>query len=89
MISFRPHSRLLDALYRSLRLRASRPFFLALALFLVHPALCFSQQEMQDRDRQDSFVTPGKPEIFVRWTDRKITIDGKLNEEAWKDAEPY
>jgi hypothetical protein len=30
-----------------------------------------------------------KPEIYVTWTDQKIKIDGRLDDEAWQRAVPY
>lgn len=42
-------------------------------------------QDMQS----DSTLTSANIELFVRWTDKKINIDGVLDEDAWNDAEPY
>jgi hypothetical protein len=37
----------------------------------------------------DSLHAPERPDIFVRRTDKKITIDGVLDDAAWSGAEPY
>ncbi|RQW10014.1 hypothetical protein EH222_03050 [candidate division KSB1 bacterium] len=37
----------------------------------------------------DSSLASIKPEIFVTWTDKKIVVDGVLDESAWDDARPY
>ncbi len=37
----------------------------------------------------DTVFSDIKPEIFVTWTDKKINIDGVLDDDAWNDAQPY
>jgi hypothetical protein len=49
--------------------------------------LLFAQHQVGNRS--DSSLTSKKIEIFVRWTDKKIIIDGILDEEAWNDADVY
>lgn len=45
--------------------------------------------QTQANNPTDSLDVSKKIELTVRWTDKKIKIDGILNEEAWKDAEVY
>ncbi|RPH90027.1 MAG: hypothetical protein EHM72_19645, partial [Calditrichaeota bacterium] len=37
----------------------------------------------------NSLQSADKIEIYVRWTDKEIKIDGRLDEEAWNEALPY
>ena len=37
----------------------------------------------------DTSFSPTKPDIYVTWTDKKITVDGVLNRQAWSDAKAY
>ena len=56
-------------------------------LFNIQPSL--PQEVIQSSTQKDTLDVSGKIEIFVRRTDRKVTIDGVLDEDAWKDAAPY
>jgi hypothetical protein len=67
--------------------RDSVYFVLFLALGI--PVRLPSQTPMQDISQPDSIGRTGKIELYVRWTDKKIEINGILDEKAWDDAEVY
>jgi hypothetical protein len=48
-----------------------------------------AQKPVQLGSQTVSIDTSGKIELYVRWTDKTIQIDGVLDDEAWHDAEPY
>ncbi|MBN2412781.1 carbohydrate binding family 9 domain-containing protein [candidate division KSB1 bacterium] len=58
-----------------------------ICLFMFNPAL--SAVQNQNRTQPDSTLNRDKIEIFVHWTDKKIVVDGVLDDKAWNDAEPY
>jgi hypothetical protein len=68
---------------------APRIYSLILFVLLSSPASSHAQTEMRTDAVRDSTCASQRIEIFVRPTDKKITIDGVLDEDAWKDAEPY
>jgi len=49
------------------------------------PASFLAAQEIQP----DSVINLASIELVVQWTDKKINIDGVLDEDAWNDAKPY
>jgi len=49
------------------------------------PAIYPVEQDIQP----DSTITPTPIELVVQWTDKKLTIDGVLDDDAWNDATPY
>jgi hypothetical protein len=63
--------------------------YLILFLLFVWPGRLPAQTQMQERSQRDSISTSREIELYVRWTDNKIKIDGILDEEAWKDAQAY
>ncbi|MBN1895424.1 carbohydrate binding family 9 domain-containing protein [bacterium] len=58
-------------------------------IFLCTPALSDAQSDKPGRPVPDSADASDSIQIFVRPTDKKIMVDGVLDEEAWKDADPY
>ncbi|MBN2001500.1 carbohydrate binding family 9 domain-containing protein [candidate division KSB1 bacterium] len=56
-------------------------------LVLGRQSLTFPQEDDSTSTLRDSSST--KPDIYVKWTDKKIAIDGVLDDDAWQDAEPY
>ena len=72
-----------------MNIKVTRSYLFVLSLILINPAGSFPQAESRFQAVHDSIEASGKIEIFVRRTDRKITVDGVLDEDAWKDAEPY
>jgi Domain of unknown function (DUF5916) len=46
--------------------------------------------ECQNQPENSGSIIDGPDiEIHVRWTDKPVTIDGKLDEQAWEEALPY
>lgn len=69
--------------------KASIRRFLIPSLVFLSALPSLPQDNLQSGAERDSLDASKKIEIFVRRTDRKVTIDGVLDEDAWKDAEPY
>jgi hypothetical protein len=69
--------------------RMGRSRLLVLYLLLINPAGSLPQAEMRSEAGQDTLDVAKKVEIFVRRTEKKITVDGVLDEDAWNDAQPY
>lgn len=63
----------------------ARKILMVSLVFLFMTSILFSQNAT-DPDTAFSSI---KPEIFVTWTDKKVTIDGVLDDDAWQDAQPY
>jgi hypothetical protein len=64
-------------------------FYFIIVLSVVILVRLPAQTPMQDSCRTDSIGISGKIELYVRWTDKKIEIDGILNEAAWDEAVAY
>jgi hypothetical protein len=59
------------------------------SILLFTPAASDAQAEKPGQGALNSNRAADSIQIFVRQTDKKIAVDGVLDEEAWKDAEPY
>ncbi len=64
-----------------------RFFYVMSAIHLAFSPSLFAQKI--DKMRSDSLHAPAKPDIYVKWTDKKVRVDGILDDAAWEDAEPY
>ena len=62
------------------------------ALQIFYAFLCFlllNAAPASSEPQPDYSTVKDTIELFVRWTDKKVVINGVLDEPAWDDAEPY
>lgn len=72
-----------------MKLFAIYSIYLALHLSIFNTVQSEVFAQVQNEVRSDSTLTSANVEIFVNQTDKKITVDGVLDEEAWNDAKAY
>lgn len=70
-------------------MKSIRFFSLFFLFIFIIPKQSVAQLDETVPAAADTTFSAEKPDIYVIWTDKKIKVDGILDEDAWNDAKPY